>query len=170
MGMIKKNADLLLLRYSDYRGHDFIQEHQHIIDRYGYTWVFKIGRGITEYKLKKVIRESGQLLFRAPKAKGGKIYISSILEYAYGQPKADYVFPKYYVEMLEDEREWQISSLEGSWLKIGAIEELPVEISKRMKLISSGKPMLDVLDSTMSSMIYGRFADTIDSNVKGDHK
>ena len=157
---IKQGADLLLLRYNDYKKYDFIEEHQKIIDEHGFTWIYKIGRSITKRKLKKVMNESGQLLLRSPKTKGGKIYISPILEYAYGMPKNDYVFPEYYQELVADDREWRMQSLEGSWLKIGTIEEVPIEESKKIRLISNGKPVLEVLDATMSSMLYVRYFNT----------
>ena len=151
---IKANQKMLLLRYSNYKKYNFIDEHRKILAEEGTVWMLKIGKNIPEYKLKEIYAEGGLLILRSPKADGSKYYAIEVTSCFNGEPDFEMIFPEYYETMLDDEDMWTMDSLQGTWFKVTSIKELPEEVSSHFSLLSNGKMIEDVLNSTRSSMIY----------------
>jgi hypothetical protein len=152
--IIEKNKAVLLFRYNNYKKTDFIEEHNNAADENGYVWMLKAGRKLIEAKLCQVKDESGIMILKAPKNAGGNYYCAQIFNYWFGSPNKSMNFPVYYEELIDDERLWQIESLDGTWLKIGKITALSSETVQELRLISNNKKIEDVIGSTMSSTLY----------------
>lgn len=152
--VIEANKAVLLIRYNNYKKTDFILEHNKIVSDKGYVWMLKAGRKLVESKLLKVINETGVVILKAPKNSGGNYYYAKIQDYRFGIQSRDMISPDYYKILVDDESLWQIESLDGTWLKIGEIKPLSINVIERFKLISNGKKVDDVIRSTMSSTLY----------------
>lgn len=151
---IQPKKKMLLLRYNNYKNNDFIEAHNGVVDKNGYSWMLKIGKDITKFKLEQVMSDGGLLILKAPKSAGGLYYISTIIEYYFGENKKDMVFPGYYHDMVNDVNLWQMSGLEGSWLKVERIVPLPDGFEKNLTLVSNSKKVDEVVKRTRSSMLY----------------
>ena len=56
--------------------------------------------------------------------------------------------------MVNDVNLWQMSGLEGSWLKVERIVPLPDGFEKNLTLVSNSKKVDEVVKRTRSSMLY----------------
>ena len=151
---IKANQKMLLLRYSNYKKYNFIEEHVKTLAEKGTVWMLKIGKNIPENKLKDIYDEGGVLVLRSPKADGSKYYKIEVRSCLNGDPNCEMVYPDYYEDMLDDEDMWGMDTMDGTWFEVSSIKELPDGASSHFWLISNGKKVEDVLSSTRSSMIY----------------
>lgn len=152
--VIEAHKAAFLIRYNNYKKTDFIEEHNKVVDENGYVWMLKAGRKLVESKLSKVFNDTAMLILKAPKSAGGNYYYTQIFDYRFGKLEADMKSPEYYNKLVDDEKIWQIDSLEGTWLKISRIQRLSNEIAKEFKLISNNKYIDDVIGSTMSATLY----------------
>ena len=152
--VIKSGNAILLLRYNNYKKTDFIEEHNKVTAENGYVWLLKTGRKLVEKNLQKVMDESSVLLLKAPKSSGGRLFYARIIEYRYGKQEQEKKSPEYYKELVDDDKLWQIDSLEGTWFKISKIEALDETIMDKLVLISNGKKVSEVIGSTISSSLY----------------
>ena len=148
--MIKKNDQVLVLRYISYEDYDFIKEHQTIIDKTDSVWLFKFGKQVSRVSAEKVINNGGHLLLRQPKKDGGKLYYSKILGFMNGKFTKDMSFPDYYFKAKLGER---VGWLEGSWFKINQMKEVPEEFYNHFKMIKNDKLINDVLNETRTSVL-----------------
>lgn len=78
--IIETNTSILLFRFSDYSKYSFIDEHLSIIKQNGYTWMLKAGRKTNTSKLQDIISQGGWIVLKAPKARGGKLYLGKFEE------------------------------------------------------------------------------------------
>lgn len=144
----------LLIRYNNYKKTNFIEEHNKVVSVNGFVWMLKAGRRLVDSKVSKVINETALLILKAPKSSGGDYYYAEVLDFRYGDQENKEESPDYYENLVEDERLWQIDSLTGTWLKIGAIKSLDKSKAEEFKFLSNGKRVVDVINSTMSSSLY----------------
>lgn len=77
-------SKMMLFRYKSFKKYDFIEEHRRVIDDCGYTWILKMGQQVPDKSIKDIIKASGVLLLRAPKAEGGKLYACKIVDFLSG--------------------------------------------------------------------------------------
>ena len=152
--VVDAGKSALLLRYNNYKGTDFIEEHNKVVSVNGYVWMLKAGRKLVENKLNKIMGESALLILKAPKSSGGDYYYAQIAGYRYGGQLEKKESPSYYEKLVDDEKLWQIDSLDGTWLKIGEIKPLAKTVVDELKLVSNNKSVMDVINSTMSSSLY----------------
>lgn len=152
--MITANEKRLLLRFSDYKSHSFIDEHQNLINEIGEVWMLKMGRRIPNDRLAELFSNGGQLLLKASKHSGGRYYCASVIAARNGTPTAAMIYPQYYSEMLKDENLFCNRSLEGTWFCVENISELPLSIVEKLRLVSNDKMVEDVLGQTRSSVVY----------------
>ena len=66
--IIKKNTEMLLFRFNNYRNHPFIKAHQEVLNEDGYVWMLKIGKRSSVAKIQAIIDCGGWLVLRSPKA------------------------------------------------------------------------------------------------------
>lgn len=144
----------LLIRYNNYKKTIFIEEHNIVVSANGYVWMLKAGRRLVDNKINRVINETALLILKAPKSSGGDYYYAELLDFRYGDQENKEESPAYYEKLVADERLWQIESLTGTWLKIGAIKPLDKSKAEEFRLLSNGKRVVDVINSTMSSSLY----------------
>lgn len=149
--VVKANKEILVVRFSQYKKVDFIEEHLKLIRKIGNVWMLKIGRKIPEKSLKNVLSENGMILLKAPKKVGGKYYLAMVEEYHNGLPKDSFVYPDYYKEIIEDCFGF---SLEGTWIKVNCIKEMPKDLLNNFQMSKNGKPLENVINSTRTSVLY----------------
>lgn len=154
MTLIKKNSRMLLLRYSNYRKNDFIQEHISCINKDGHVWMLKTGKHLQLEKVRTVLGDDGFLILRAPKSAGGEYYFAHVIDIFNGEVKKEMIFPEYYKDLIMDDKFWMVDSLDGTWFKIDRIEKLPEEGVEKLRLISNGKTVEEVLNRTRSATLY----------------
>ena len=151
---IAKNQKMLLLRYNEYRKYDFIKEHSAILRQNGYVWLLKVGKSLPDKSVDSIMKCGGWIVFRGPKARGGRLYIAHCREYFNGLPDGNMKYPRYYEEMIEDEDTWFVDDLYGTWFCIDYLEERTLDISSHLFLLSNQKSVIDVLNATRSSVMY----------------
>ena len=145
----------LLIRYNTYHDYDFILEHQKIIQQVGYVWMLKLGKKIPEKSVRRVINSGGTVLLRAPKKEGGGLYAAQILDVQYSIEEKAY--PTYYNEILSNsmsELLYNMHASEKTWLKIVNLNPIDDIYKTHFRLQKNGKPLLDVLDSTRTAVMY----------------
>lgn len=152
--VVEAGKCILLIRYNNYKKTDFVEEHNKVVGTNGYVWMLKAGRRLVDNKINRVVNESALLVLKAPKSAGGEYYYAEIFDFRYGDQAKKEESPAYYKNLVEDEQLWQIESLTGTWLKIGAIKSVNKSKVEELKLLSNGKSVVDVINSTMSSSLY----------------
>ena len=158
---MKANKKMMVLRVNQYKSYDIIKEHNKISAENGYVWILKMGKPIPEKAIKDVIDESGILILKMPKSKGGDFYYARLIESRNGNPGTDYAYPSYYNEMVETPNFDHDYSLSGTWLRISEIKELPLEAVNKMVLVNTGNSLIDVVNSTRTSFMYVRCEEDI---------
>lgn len=149
--IIRKGSQLLVLRYKSYKNHSFIKEHTALISKYGGVWMLKIGKTIPAASLEKTVDSNGVLILRSPKSEGGQLYICTCQNTYSGKPKADFWFPSYYNEMLQ---EYYWLPKEGSWFFVTSINPLEQKYYDSLRLIKNEKPLIQVLNETRTVCLY----------------
>lgn len=152
-----KEDCMLLLRFSNYKKYDFIEEHMKLIKNEGYVWLMKAGRRLPQDKIAELYRNGGTLILRGSKSAGAKFYKLTVEEYMDGRITKDFSYPEYYEEMITDDSFWFMESLTGSWFKIISIVEMNDEEKQQLVLVSNGKKAEDVLNKSMSSILYVKY-------------
>ena len=151
---IEKGRKLLLIRFSNYRQFNFIQEHKSIIETNGSVWILKAGKQIPQTKLEELFSEPAPLIMKAPKETGGQYYVALVKGAFNGLPRTDMKYPEYYSRMIDDENMWLLDSLMGSWFCAEQIAELSSDTVKHLYLLSNNKPVTDVLGRTRTATLY----------------
>lgn len=154
MMRIKSNQKMLLLRYNNYKSTDFICEHSKCIQENHHVWTLKTGKMIPKDKIQSVIDDGGFIVLKAPKSSGGKYHLAHMRSSFNGSPTKEMVYPNYYEKMIADENLWMIDSLEGTWIEIDQIANLPNEAIPHIRLISNGKLADEVIKTTRSATMY----------------
>lgn len=154
--LMRANKRMMVLRVNQYKSYDIIKEHNKISAEIGYVWILKMGKPIPEKAIDDVIDDSGILILKMPKSKGGDFYYTKLTESCNGNPKPDYVYPPYYNEMVETPNFDHDYSLSGTWLRVSKIKELPLETVKKLVLVNTGNSLIDVVNSTRTSFMYVR--------------
>lgn len=142
---------ILVLRFSDYKKYDFIQEHRNIIEREGATWFLKLGKPVPQKTLEEILAGSKGLILKAPKVQGGKYFYCKMLDAQNTKPNSVMVYPDYYHELMED-MFW--FSFEGTWIKVDGFRELKDDEISKLRLVSNDRLLSEVLQQTRTTMLY----------------
>lgn len=143
---IKKNTNMLCLRFSDVGGMDCIKEHEDVIRVKKFVWFGKIGIKPAKSRVESLL--SGGLGFLILKKPNG-IYLCEFDSYSYEQPEIN-EYPSYYDnKVLLGERDFSI------WFRIKSIVELSKkETLDNIVVKSSREPFLITANKSMSSVFY----------------
>lgn len=152
--IIKANNPTLVLRYTQFQRYSFIKEHEGVIKKEGYTWMLKTGRKIPLSSLNNICQSGGFVVLKAPKKAGGMYHIAVISEYKNGMPDTLFKYPEYYKELTN---ETNIHPLEGTWLRVDRIIELPSEYIENLLLCRNHNKVVDVISATRTSVMYAYF-------------
>lgn len=140
---------ILVLRVNDFAHYSFTEEHRKVINDIGNVWMLKVGRGLAETSVRKVMEDGGKLIIKEPKKSGNHYYACSISEIYEGAWKSDMVRPSYY-----DELAMSGVSLKGTWLKIEGMELIDDKNLADFTLIKGGKKMTDIISCTRSPILF----------------
>lgn len=162
---IKARERILVLRFSTYKGYDFIEEHRNIINHNGAVWMLKLGKPVPSRTLNSILSESAGLILKAPKSVGGKYYYCQMLDAQNRKPNDEMRYPDYYKQLLDD-MYWL--SMDGTWIKVNKFIELDEGTIASFKLISNDRLLDDVLSQTRTTMLYAYSERTIVIDGKSD--
>ena len=160
---VENGTKMILIRYNIYKNNDFISEHKLILSAQEHVWILKTGKEIPETKLHAYVGDGGYLVLRSPKSQGGNYYLAHVVDSYNGEPKRDMKYPDYYHEMIDDEKLWMIDSLAGTWFKVNKIERINDSTVSKLRLISNGKNVDEVIRTTRSTTMYITCDSTFDS-------
>lgn len=145
---------LLVIRFLTFGKYDFVNEHQNLLKEQGAVWVLKTGKNIPDKALEEIAANGGQVIFKAPKATGGKYYYGHFVEYRQGLPEKNMAYPDYY-HLLPDG--YDRAALDGTWLKIDSLLALEESKVEKLLLSSNGKKVSEVIGQTRTSVMYAYF-------------
>lgn len=143
---IKKNTEMLCLRFTDVGTIDCIEEHKKLIEDIGYVWFGKIGVKPGEGKVKSILSDGiGYLILKKPDG----VYICKFDEYSYISP-SDYEYPSYYNDKeLLGMREFSM------WFRISEVKEFNDNDKLRDIVVKSSRETFMVTaNKSMSSLFY----------------
>ena len=148
-GDIKKK--MLVLRFSNYKKYDFLQEHKNVINRDGATWFLKLGKPVPQKSLEEILAGSKSLILKSPKVQGDKYYYCKMLDARNTKPDSTMAYPDYYHELMDD-MFW--FSFEGTWIKVNGFQELKDDEISKLRLVSNNRLLSEVLQQTRTTMLY----------------
>ena len=148
---MESNSKMLVFRYKNFKGYDFVNEHNNILENNGYTWILKLGNKIKEKSIKSVIDSTGILLLKAPKKDGGNTYMCKVVEFQNGKLDEENIYPQYYKEIREEN---QLVELDGSWFKIISMKKISEEAYMSLKLCNNNRKLIDVINETRTVIMY----------------
>lgn len=143
--------NVMVIRFGEFEGLSFIEEHKNIIDKNGDVWMLKLGRNPYKKALVKFEDNDAKIILCSPKKRGNKLYLCDVCGYWLGKPKENFVFPNYYHNILDEYGE---NRLEGTWINISGIHEIPMEDYEKIILVSNEKKLIDVINETRTSIMY----------------
>ena len=143
--------EIIVIRFLKVNKYDFVAEHSTIINKEKTVWMLKTGKYIPAIVLDEVLRNGGKVILKAPKAIGGKYYLTHFHEYKHGMPEKGMNYPKYYNCLPKD---YEKPVLDGTWLRIDQIYELKDEEVHKLRLCSSSKRLEDVVSQTRTTVMY----------------
>ena len=157
--MVKARERLLVLRFCNYKKHDFLSEHRAFLEKEGVSWFLKLGKLVPQRVLDEILAGSKGLILKAPKAVGGMYYYCSIIDAKNAFPDSKMNYPDYYKKLIA-EMDW--FSLEGTWFCVNSFIEMnSTEVSK-LRLINNDRPLDEVLSQARTTMLHAYSIEDID--------
>lgn len=156
--IIQSNTEMLLFRFSNYKGYDFIKEHKKTLYDAGFVWMLKIGKRSSLEKLMYIKECGGWLILRSPKADGGRIYLARFTEISEKEPE-DMCFPPYYSDILagtDDDNLMFLSMPTLQWFKLTYLQPLETENAQSLVVSKTGKKINDVISTTRTAVMFIR--------------
>lgn len=147
MVIFEKNSEAVVIRVNDFRGHSFVEEHQHIIEQDGYVWMLKIGRKISGVSI-QILDKYGQLIIKEPKKNGGKFYACHVLDVKQGRIDEMKHSPEYYTDL-----EAEGIELNGTWMKVDTLIQIGDSATDNIVLTKSKIKMIDICNCTRSPVL-----------------
>ena len=114
---IKENGIYPLIKIATPEGVDFLDEHQQIINNFGYVWFCRFGKN--NMKIQSIQDSDHILIIKDIARNGGKVYIAAFDKVEQSYDISDEVVPKYYKE---------VAKYIGVWLRITQIKEIPKNV------------------------------------------
>lgn len=151
--MNENDSAVIVLRFNEFDGHDFIQEHKSIIREKGFVWMLKMGRRPSADRLASAINQSQKIVLCSPRKTGYKMYLCNAVDYYIGNAREDISsnVPEYYNKI---KRKNNIRVLGGTWFKITSISEMSEDLRSCIYLISNNRKLEDVIKETRTAVIY----------------
>lgn len=152
---IETNTEMILFRFSNYKKHSFIDEHQAVLEKEGHVWMLKFGRKTDYKKLQSIIRSGGWLVLRAPKADGGRNYLAQFTDVQEDNP-TDKSFPAYYKELFENSQERFYEESSRQWFRLVFLKPIHNDKATSLVISKTGKRVEDVIKVTRTAVMYVR--------------
>lgn len=150
---IKKNTNMLLFRFGNYKKNDFIESHMKVIDKDGYVWLLKLGKRTSIDRLNEILNAGGWIVLRSPKADGSKSYIARFSEFSEEEP-SDMIYPSYYNDILGDDSDdgYYEGSRVCQWFRVDMIK--PIEETSVFIMSKTGKAVDEVIETTRTAVMF----------------
>lgn len=149
--IIEKNQKCLVIRVSNFKRYNFIDEHKELVERDGFTWMLKCGKRIPEKALSEIQRSGGHLIVKTPKKQDEAYYYAHLCNFSNDEPPSRLSYPKYYEEIVQENEE---NSLSGTWLKIDSLEVIGSQLIDHFRLVSNSHQLRDVVQATRTPFLY----------------
>lgn len=147
MNQLKQGQKILVIRYGKKK--DCIEKHCEVIKQLGYCWFGKIGVIPSKKTVEAVISEDKPAIVLYSQRNA---YLAEIDKIIYDKPEEGY--PDYYIDEL-----FEKMIFPKSYYRITAINPLDISDLKKIKVVSSGNPIVETLNKSMTSFffaIYGK--------------
>ena len=149
--MISPKTMMLLLRYSNYRRYNFLNEHKAIIDQKGYVWMMKIGKKVSLDKINKIMRSGGFIILKSPISDGSKYYIGRFNDYSEKTPNDNGHMPQYYSIIMNDIDYYDAQT---QFFKVSCIAPLKEYYANALVLEKSKRKVVEVVNETRTAVMY----------------
>jgi hypothetical protein len=128
-----------------------IRLHQEVIDRRGGTWVAQVGKGLSKPWAAQLMSQAAHgapaFLFLVGREDGQlRVHRGAIELLSYSTPTARLDFPQYYSAL-------GIESKAKVWVYVSELLDVGVDALEEMVVVSSGRPILESLQSTSPTFI-----------------
>lgn len=151
---IKKRIPHIFLRLNDFNNNDYIQEHRDVINKYGFTWLLKMGKTINKDYLNDIVEKKGGLILKSSAKRGNKFYYAEVVSTDISKEEK-MIYPEYYNEYFDYEYYTiEQAKQEGYWFKITNIIEVDDEFIDNFIINNGGKPMLECALETRVVHMY----------------
>lgn len=152
--IIKKNTEMLLFRFNNFKRFSFLQEHMSVLKDSGYVWMLKLGRQSNMDKIKGIKDCGGWMILRAPKAEGGSSFLAKFSEVEDKTP-ADGIYPAYYHDILGGNAEdFYYSDTSKQWFRIEKIRPITDKETATLVISKTGKKVDDVIKTTRTAVMF----------------
>ena len=159
MSAIQQGQKLIVIRYG--KKQDCIEKHCEVINKLGYCWFGKIGIVPSKKAIDAVMKENNPKIILYSQGKG---YVADCNKIIFEKPETGY--PDYYEEEL-----FAKLVFPKSYYKISSIKQLSSEELSQIRVVSSGSPIIETLNKSMSSFFFVEFGRTpIKETKTSNHK
>lgn len=148
--IIKAGSRIMVMRYNSVSGVDFVKAHNDVTATQGACWMLKLGHKIPSSSLNQTIDAGGALILRTPKKEGDKYFLCRLLGYHQGSPTDEMKYPTYYEQIFQGDPQ----AKDGSWIRIGEINQLNCDVARGLKLLKNDKPLHQALAETRTVVLY----------------
>lgn len=154
MSQLKQGQKVLVIRYGKKK--DCIEKHCDVINQIGYCWFGKIGVIPSKKAIDAVVSEDRPAIVLYSQ---GNAYIANVDSISYDKPDEGY--PDYYNDELFDNMVFP-----KSYYKITDISPLDKDVLKKIKVVSSGSPIVETLNKSMSSFFFAEYGKAVNRKTK----
>ena len=154
--IIKKDTEMLLFRFSNYKSHSFIEEHVSVLRKAGYVWMLKLGKRSSIEKIEDIKEKGGWLVLRSPKAERSRSFLARFTKVVEGE-SADNTYPEYYDAFLdgaEEETLYYSSEPAYQWFKIESITPIDSKVAASLVVAKTGKKVDEVINTTRTAVMF----------------
>ena len=141
--------ELLVIRYNDIPGVNFIEEHKRIINKEGFVWLGKMGKIPKKSYVESLIKDKqGYILIKLK----NNYYICVFNAFKMNIDEHD-AYPNYYrMEFLDNCYFTNRTINYTMFFKVSSIREVSYDILKKIVVTSSGNTLNIVLKKSMASI------------------
>ena len=153
--IICANTNMMLFRFSNYKDHNFIDEHKSVLRTKEHVWMLKLGKKANPQIIKKIRQDGGWIILRTPKVDGSKCYLAHFTT-TRETPPEDKCFPTYYQELLDDQniRFVYMEHSAQQWFRLTSIQLLDHQSVSSLITSKTSKNVEDLIKTTRTAVMY----------------
>lgn len=151
MMTICKNEILILMRYSNKIESDCVNKHIDILNKNGKVWFAKCGNKLTNKNIDMFMNNNQHRIILYSR---DGIFLANVTEIRFDKPKDCY--PNYYDELFFNDKKDSYSEFTytpSTYYCFDSIIELDETVISKFIMLRSEKPVLDVVNKTMTSQM-----------------
>ena len=153
MSQLKQGQKVLVIRYGKKK--DCIEKHSEVINQIGYCWFGKIGVVPSKRIISQIMDEANPSIILYSQ---GHSYIASVKDIVFETPQEGY--PRYYDKELFGKHVFP-----KSYYKLIDINLLNSDDLRKIKVVSSGSPIIETLNKSMSSFFFAEYGKCVNKRI-----